>query len=159
MIELYAAGEAEKMKRRAAGFFFAGCFVLLAGVVISVFLCSRIRPSNTWRLLLTVIVLNTLAGWLAIPLLFFGYRPYRAESEHIRHMEGSDSSLYEGLISTRRQPIQIPKSITVVRVLIKNPNAEIPLSLNLRKKDYLPPDGTHVRVCSKHGFITGFEVL
>ena len=158
MTELYSPDELRRMHSCARICLILGIGIMVLTLACCVTLCFHVRPNNTKQILVTVILLSTLAGWCMILLINLGYLPAIAEARHIEHLNKGTETEYAGRISINKKQFKIPRSVNVNKVKVTEGEVSHSLSVNARKLRLLPPDGTRVRLKSMHGFITAFEV-
>lgn len=157
MISLYSSQETEQMKKRAGISLFVALAFLCGGLILCVSLCARVNTGNAHAMFLRVVTAFTLAGWCAILLLRLQYFPARAEYRHALYLNAGEAEECRGVLSVSRQRFRIPRSVTVRRIVLRQGEEEIHLSVNARLAHRLPPDGTCVRVRQTQQFVTAWE--
>lgn len=156
---MYAAGDAEKWKKRAGRVRAAAWGCLLAGTAACVFLCTKVNTGNAHRLLITVIAVFALAGWAAILLRRLFYAPARAEAAHVSNLLTGEKEEYEGIVSGWDREFTIPRGIAVRRLILRQGEEPMALHVDARRAHLLPPPGTKVRLEARRKFVTGWEAL
>ena len=158
MTELYSPDEAKRLASRASLCRAAAWIAGVLGLILCVWLCTGVRPTNTVRRLIAVISVSTLASWAVILLTCIGYRPLNGAALHIRRIETEEVSEYSGTMEKSELLFQIPGSITVQKVVLREGESSRTLHVDARKRRLLPDSGTRVRVRCRGSFITAFEV-
>ena len=158
MTELYLPEEADRLCRRASACRTAVWAVGALGLACCIALCFGVRPDNTMFRVITVISISTLAGWTVILLISIGFRPLNGAARHLRRLENEDVAEYSGVLQKNDLLFQIPGSIIVQRIQLRQNEENRTLNVDARKRRLLPDSGTPVRVRCKGIFITAFEV-
>lgn len=159
MIFLYSQADTQRMGRRAKTSLYFACALLAAALIVCIVLCTQVNTGNAERMLHTVIVLFTLAGWIAILLFRLIYLPSAAVCRHMKSILAGMEEEMEGRLSLTSAAFQIPKGILARKVSLAEEEETRTLNLDARFIKKLPPDGTMVRVRVVRKFITAIEVL
>ncbi len=161
MTSIYPADELSRFDRQARRFLTGGIGALAVCLAGCAAVCTQVRPLNAGTCFMIVIGLNTLGGWAMILLVGLGYRDARAECRHLRHLgNGNETEEAAGRLRTDAHAAAIPGGIPVLGVRLEAEDGPaVRLRVNARKRALLPPDGALVRVISRKGYITAFEVL
>ena len=159
MIVLYSQPEAQRQGKRAKRSLWTAGAALAAALILCTALCFRVNTANAERMLYTVILLFTCAGWIAILLLRLVYFPSAAVSRHMKSILGGEEEELEGNLTLTRDAFQIPKGILVRKAMLTQEDETRTLNLDARYVQQLPPPGTRVRVRIVRKFITAIEVL
>ena len=160
MTVLYSAEEMEKMQRRAKWSGAAAGAVLALGWLACAVLCFFVRTANAKRMLFLIVGLATVSGWLFILLRQMVYIPAHAEARHMAGILADETETeYEGLLRLTPGAFQIPKSIAVRKVNIRQDEETVSLNIDASLARRLPSEGTHIRVLTVRKYITAFEVL
>lgn len=158
MKHFYTPEEALKWSRRAFRIrAFAITLVALA-LVVCIILCTQVNTANAQTMLGLCILLFTLAGWAGILLLYYGYAPARALSDHIGGMLTGEAVPMEGVLTVHRESFRIPKSVTVRKATLQTADGPVSLSVSAALAPQLPQDGAPVRLLTVRKYIAGFEV-
>ena len=159
MTVLYTETELQKMKRRAAWSGAVSWGALALGWIACAVLCFFVRTANAKHMLFLVIGLATVSGWIFILLRQMVYAPAHAEVHHMAGILADEAEAeYEGVLRLSPGAFQIPKSIAVRKVNIRQEEETVSLNIDARLARHLPPDGTPVRVITVRKYITAFEV-
>ena len=159
MKQLYTPEEAKRWQRRAS---LSLAFVIglpVLALAVCIVLCTQVTTANAQTLLLTVIALFTLAGWAAILLAAFAYRPARALAIHIGGMLSAEPQAYEGTLTLLPETFGIPQSITVRKASILTEDGPVSLSVSTGLVRQLPRGSARIRVWTVRKFITAYEVI
>lgn len=141
---------------------------LAAGMlVLYIVLCLIIRTLNARTVTWAMIISMTLLGWFGIVYYTMRVKPARAKAEHLAMLFSGETEEFEGILHLSGRPVQVPKSIRVLRVTLEGdekPNpAEEPdrkrLNLDETLVCRMPAEGSRVRVQAVNDYITGLEVL
>jgi len=159
MKRLYTPETARHWKRRSTFTLAFSLGLVALALIVCVCLCAQVSTANAQTLLITCIILFTLAGWACILLLYFAYVPARAQATHIAGMFSAEVETFEGVLTIHKEGFHIPKSVTVRKATLLT--AEGPLSLNISAglAHQLPANGSSVRVSTVRRYITGYEVI
>ena len=133
--------------------------MMLAGLLICVFLCTKVRTGNASLMLAAVIALSCLSGWAAMGLMFFGYAPARAQRGHIAGIRAEEMQEYSGEIRLTPMKVHIPRSIDICKVQLTTGEETLSFHINACLVKYLPANGTQVRLRVARKFVTGCEVI
>ena len=159
-METFVSGEqlAEQQKKaRRSTLLFR---VLSAGgLALFVILCLVTRTSNARTIFRIMLISMTLLGWICIGYYCGRVRPDRAEARHMETLTSARPDEFEGDFSMAAAAVQIPQSIRVRTVTIRNGEDAKRLHLDDRLTDRMPADGSLVRVQAVHDFVTGMEIL
>ena len=129
------------------------------GLAACIFMCTKVRTGNASRLLAAVILTSTLAGWAAILLIGFVYRPAKAQAGHMLGLMNAEAETLTGTLALEKGGFRIPGSIVVRKVRLRTEDETLTLNLNARFAAKLPPEGTPVKVAVRRKFITTCEVI
>lgn len=159
MKHLYTREEALRWRRRASLSLGISIAAVTLALTVCIILCTQVSTANAQTLLLSVIVLFTLAGWTAILLLYFSYAPAKAQAEHIRGMLAEEPQPCEGVLTLHRETFRIPKSVTVRKATLLTDDGPVSLSVSAGLARMLPRNSVRVRVWTVRRFITAYEVI
>lgn len=154
----YSDALAAKYQKRARRCLWFVVALAVLGLAACIFMCTRVRTGNASRMLTAVILTSTLAGWAAILLIGFVYRPAKAQAGHMLGLLQAGEEQYVGTLSLEKGGFRIPGSIVVRKVRLKTEDDTLTFNLNARYASQLPPEGTPVRVTVRRKFITACEV-
>lgn len=135
------------------------CGLLLVMLLVNIGLCNHVNTQNADVLLGLVILISTLAGWAALIVYAFGYRPARARAEHMLGILQGEKEQASGILRRTDEIFAIPKSVTVRKIALQQGEETLILHADSALVRQLPPDGTKVTVETVRKFITGYEVL
>lgn len=158
MTELYTQEKILKSKKRVVAlkaFLIALMTVSLASAVA---LCFFVTTKNAQAILAAIIIEFTLSGWVSILVLNLFCLPAAREYRHMESLSKEETVLSEGEISLSPVEFQIPKSISIQKVTLKDGEHTETLSVNAKFAKALSQSG-RVRVKSAKGYITGIEVI
>lgn len=158
MNDWYTPQQAAKLKKRAGLCKWLMILLGAASLAGCIFLCTRVTTGTASRLLGLTIALSAGGGWAVMLLWVFGFRPLKAQADHMQSLLETPCETCTGLLSVSGYSFQIPGSIVVRKARLKTPEETLSLNLNDRFAAKLPPDGTPVRVTTARSFITGVEV-
>ncbi len=136
-------------------------------LALFIIFCLVIRTANARAITWTMLISMTLLGWFCIGFHMNVVRPARAEERHLDMLLNGEPEEFEGILRMAGRPVQIPKSIRILRITLEgeeslNP-AEIPqkkrLNLDERLAGRMPAEGSRIRVQAVNDYITGLEVL
>ena len=150
------AARCQNRARRCLWFVVA---LAVLGLAACIFMCTKVRTGNASRLLAAVILTSTLAGWAAILLIGFVYRPAKAQAGHMLGLMNAEAETLTGTLSLEKGGFRIPGSIVVRKVRLRTEDETLTLNLNARFAAKLPPEGTPVKVTVRRKFITACEVI
>lgn len=159
MIEFYPRERLTILKKRAGLIRLFLIFLTLASLAAAIILCQFVKTSNASKLLLAIIIDMTLSGWVSILVLNLSFLPVLRESKHMEHILKEETSSFEGQISVSPVVFNIPKSIEIQKVTLKNDEEEKTFSIHSRYASLLPANGKIVRVKTAKGYITQAEVI
>ena len=159
MKTLYSQALLDAWKKRAGKCLVCVAALLLAGLILCVFLCTRVRTGNAGIMLAAVIGISTVAGWLAMLALTFGYVPARAQCGHIVGILQSDTEEFVGEMRVRTEKIHIPKSVDIYSVMLLCDGESKTFYVNAALRDSLPIQPAQVRVLAARKFIMACEVI
>ena len=159
MKHLYSPMEAQRWRRRATLSLALSIGLMAAALAVCIGLCTQVSTSNAQSLLVTVILITTLAGWTTILLLTFAYIPAKALAVHISGMVNAEAESHEGTLTLLPETFGIPKSITVRKATLMTEDGPVSLSISTGLVRQLPRGATHLRVWTVRRFITAYEVI
>ena len=144
--------------RRAGRAALATAAVCLAG---SVAMCFGVRTRNADLRQLLAIFVSALGGWATIGLWEGVRLPAAREAEHEAGVMRAPEEKRRGEILSFGARVAIPKSIAFLPVTFrtedKTEGETLNLKLNTRFEKDFPAPGTHVRLETRRGYITGWE--
>lgn len=158
MVRLYTHQDLcrwQRRKRRSLGLAMG---LLAAATAVCILLCTHLTTANTQRLLLADITLFTLAGWIAMLVLYFTYAPAKAQANHMASMLQEEPSVLEGMLQLQEACFRIPKSITVRKASLETQEGTLSLSVCASLAWQLP-QGKRLRVWAVRSYIIAYEVL
>ncbi len=159
MTMLYSHEAAAAWKKKAEQ---RGCLILvlaLAALFVCILLCTKVNTLNVTRMLYTVMIISTLAGWAVMFLWVYAYRPARARSAHMKGILAGEQEMYEGTLRRTGESFAIPGSVVVKKVELRKGEQVTLLHADSALIKLLPPDGTNVQLVTVRKFITGYEVI
>ena len=158
MQTLYTKEMTEKRKARAKRDAWLAAGLLLGGLLLCVFLCTRVRTGNAIRLQWACVAVSTVTGWAALLLCHLSVIPQRAAYRHEEGILKGEPAEISGVLYREPGALALPKSITVKKLRLETENGPVTLSVQEEKEKHLPPDGTRVRVLTVRKYITACEV-
>lgn len=158
MNRLYTLQAAQHWQRRAKTSLWLSLGLMAAATAVCILLCTRLTTANTQKLLLTDIVLFTLAGWVSMLVLYFFYAPAKAQATHMAGMLAAEPETHEGALTLHRETFRIPKSITVRKASLHTSEGDLTLNVSASLARQLP-QGKRLRVWAVRKYITAYEVL
>lgn len=159
MTDLYTMDEARRMKKRADFGRAAALALALISTAACAVLCFFVNTQNAHALFAAVLMVFTLGGWAAIVINRLISRPARAEAAHMQGILAGEREEMEGEITLQKNVLQIPKSIQVQKVHLKNESGTVLLNVDARLSSRLPGNGKRVRLWCVRKYIAAFEVL
>ncbi len=159
MKSLYSATVCEHWEKRAKRCLLWCALSLLSGLLICLYLCTRVTTGNASALLVWTIGVFTLAGWISLWMLWFAYAPARAQVSHIRGMLEGETEENEGILHVLGEKVHIPRSIAIYKVALKCGDETQTYHVNAHFISQLPKNGTQVKVYTVRKFITACEVI
>lgn len=158
MNRLYTPQAAQHWQHRAKTSLWLSLGLMAAALAVCILLCTRLTTANTQTLLLTDIILFTLAGWICMLVLYFVYAPAKAQATHMAGMLTAEPEIYEGVLTLHRESFHIPKSITVRKASLHTGEDALTLNVSASLSRQLP-QGKRLRVWTVRKYITAYEVL
>lgn len=158
MNRLYTPQSAQHWQHRAKASLWLSLGLMATALAVCILLCTRLTTANTQTLLLTDIILFTLAGWICMLVLYFVYAPAKAQAAHMAGMLAAEPEMYEGVLTLHRESFHIPKSITVRKASLHTADGSLTLNVSASLSRQLP-QGKRLRVWAVRKYITAYEVL
>lgn len=159
MIKLYSKQAAASWKKKAGLWRGGMCGLMFGMLAVNIFLCTRVNSQNGQQLLFCMIALSVLAGWAAILVYAYAYRPAKARKVHMEGILQGDGEIFSGVLRRTGDVFTIPGSVTVRKITLEE-NGEIKrFQADTALLRHLPKDGTAVKTEVVRKFITGYEVM
>ncbi len=159
MIKLYSKQAAAAWKKRAV-LRLGGLWGLMLGMLaVNIFLCTTITGRNGQQVLFCMIGLSVLAGWAAILLYAYGYRPAKARAVHMAGIVQEEGEIFSGVLRRTEDVFTIPNSVTVRQITLETNGETKRFQADTALLRQLPKDSTEVTVEVVRKFITGYEVM
>lgn len=159
MKRLYTPEEALHWRRRMRGSLVFCIVLTVLALAVCVLLCTQVGTANASRLLLTNVILFTLAGWADILILYYVYAPARALSVHMDGILAETPQVHEGVYTLKPGSFRIPGSITVRNAAVEAEDGAHSLHVSAALVRQLPDSGTRLRVWTVRRFIIAYEVI
>ena len=142
------------LAKRRTGLFVA----LLAGMaVLFVVLCLLTRTGNARRMTVLLFLTMVPLGCAAIAYFCLAVYPARARVRHLEGLASRTPEIREGRFYLDPASFQVPRSVRVHLVTLKNADGDTRLNLDECRAPLAPEDGTLVRVQAAGRFITAME--
>lgn len=159
MKRLYTPEEAQRWRRRTRISLALSIALFMVILAVCIFLCTRVDTAGARRLLMTNIVLFTLAGWTVILTLYCVHSPAKAQAVHMEGILREQEEVHEGVFTLQPGAFRIPRSIAVRSASITSEEDSLPLHISAALARQLPPSGTRLRVWTVRKFIVAYEVI
>ncbi|MBO6054814.1 MAG: hypothetical protein J6P31_04780 [Oscillospiraceae bacterium] len=155
--ELYSPADTARLHRKIRCFGAALGLLVCAALVVCVLFCVRTTTLSAARMERNAVVTSTLAGWLLIAVYSEIITPARREAAHVEHVLTGPGEWTDCTLTVSPESFRIRRSIRVRSVLLHTADGSRSVLVHAPRAALLPADGTPVRVCTVHGYITAWE--
>lgn len=130
-----------------------------AVLILFVVFCLLTRTGNARAMLIAAMICTVAGGWGVMAFWVFSVEPARAEANHLEGLAAETAQTREGRVTLDPEGFRIPKSVRVLKARLETGEETLSLNLNEKYGDWVPPDGSLVRVETAKKFIIGMETL
>ncbi len=157
-MEFYSQQETARRERTARVWFGIICAAAILTLIGCILFCCSWTTADAARLERDTIILSTAGGWFFIAIWSAVVLPqYRAQI-HERNILCEARETITGVISVEPEVLQIPKSIAICKVVLKNERGTQRLSVRADRAKHLKPlCGRKLTLQVVHGYIAAFE--
>ena len=136
-------------------------FRLFAAAMLLAFvtMCLLTRTANARIMFIVMLASMIPAGIICILLYCLRVRPDRAAVKHTRMLLDGETETAEGEFLYAGGPVQIPGSVRVLPVILRNGEESRRLHLDETLAGRMPAEGTRIRVQTVSRYITGAEAM
>jgi hypothetical protein len=155
--ELYSPADTARLRRKIRCFGAALGLLVCAALAVCILFCVRTTTLTAARMERNAVIASTLAGWLFIAVYSEVMTPARREAAHVEHVLAGPGEWTDCTLTVSSDTFRIRRSIRVRSVLLHTSDGTRSVLVHAPRAAGLPAEGTRVRVCTVHGYITAWE--
>ena len=157
IVELYSLEENSRLKKKIKIWtVLLGVFAFLSIAACIVLLCLT-NTENVKRMMISVIVISSVAGCVAIYVAFNVISATARKVAHSDIMLSESREIIYGTFTVSKYKVKIKNSITVKHVFVRNGQNMKRVNIDADLEDKLPTDGGDYVFFTVHNYIVALE--
>lgn len=159
-MELYNQRQVEKFAVRIRKWLIVATVLAVLTLICCIVCCCSITTATAAQWETRAILISTVGGWLVIFIVTMRINPDRYAMQHEQNILSGERTCHSGVITLEPQVLQIPKSITICKVVLGQGADARRFSIRGDKVRLLKPyDGKNLTFYTVKGYIAAWEEL